>query len=153
HPLFRFHPDEAESDRLWNRLQPLLWFAKGYRRKPGAEVLAEHPTHPAENVPGERHPLAVQQFSGAGRVIFLGIDETWRWRFRDDEEQFNRFWMQAVRTLSRSRLGRTELKLDKQTAYRRDERIVVTVRFPDDAPAPADGATVRVSVQRGPLPT
>ena len=153
HPLFRFHPAEAESDRLWNRLQPLLWFAKGYRRKLGAEVLAEHPTHPAENMPGERHPLALQQFSGAGRVIFLGIDETWRWRFRDDEEQFNRFWMQAVRTLSRSRLGRTELKLDKQTAYRRDERIVVTVRFPDDAPAPPDGTTVRVSVQRGPLPT
>jgi len=153
HPLFRFSPDEAESDRIWNRLQPLLWYAKGYRRKLSAEVLAEHPTQFAEGgAGGEKHPLILQQFTGAGRVIFMGIDETWRWRWRDDEQQFNRFWLQAVRVLSRSRLGRIEVKTDKQTAYRRDERIIVTVRFPDDAPAPPDSTTVRVSVQRGPLP-
>src|SRR5204862_6170429 len=62
------------------------------------------------------------------------------------------FWIQAVRVLSRSRLGRVELKLDKQTPYRRGERIVVTVRFPDDAPAPGPEVAVRVMVQRGPLP-
>ena len=154
HPLFRFSNDEAESERIWAKLQPLLWYAKGYRRRATtAEVLAEHPTVSAEGgASGEKHPLVLQQFSGSGRVIFMGLDETWRWRWRDDEEQFNKFWMQAVRVLSRSRLGRVELKLDKQAPYRRDERIVVTVRFPDDAPAPPDGTVVRVGVQRGPLP-
>ena len=34
HPLFRFHPDPVESDRIWNRLQPLFWYASGYKRKP-----------------------------------------------------------------------------------------------------------------------
>jgi Mg-chelatase subunit ChlD len=152
HPLFRFAPDEAESARIWSRLQPLLWYAKGYRRKLTAEVLATHPDRPSEGPEREKHPLALQQFVGAGRVLFLGFDETWRWRFRADEEHFNRFWLQAVRVLSRSRLGRVELKLDKQTPYRRSERIVVTVRFPDDAPAPASDVPVRVKVQRGPLP-
>jgi Mg-chelatase subunit ChlD len=152
HPLFRFAPDEGESARIWSRLQPLLWYAKGYRRKLTAEVLATHPDRPAEGPEREKHPLVLQQFVGAGRVLFLGFDETWRWRFRTDEEHFNRFWLQAVRVLSRSRLGRVELKLDKQTPYRRGERIVVTVRFPDDAPPPAPDVLVRVNVQRGPLP-
>lgn len=152
HPLFRFSPDDVESARIWARLQPMLWAAKGYRRKPAAEVLAVHPERPAEGgATGEFHPLVLQQFAGAGRVIFLGFDETWRWRWRNDEDQFNRFWLQAVRVLSRSRLGRVELKLDKQTSYRKDERIVVTVRFPDDAPAPPADTPVRVTVQRGPL--
>jgi hypothetical protein len=44
------------------------------------------------------------------------------------------------------------LKLDKQTSYRRDERIGITVRFPDDAPAPPPDTPVRVLVQRSPLP-
>lgn len=154
HPLFRFSPDPAESDRVWSRLQPLFWYAKGYRRKPASEVLAVHPDRPAEAGPArENHPLVVQQFVGAGRVIFLGFDETWRWRWRTDEEQFNKFWLQAVRVLARARRGRVELKFkDGSGPYRRDDRITVKVRFPDDAPAPPDETVVRVQVQRHPLP-
>ena len=92
HPLFRFSTDDAESSRIWGRLQPLFWYAKGYKRKLTAEVLAFHPDRGAEGMPGEHHPLVLQQFSGSGRVLFLGFDETWRWRWRNDEEQFNRFW-------------------------------------------------------------
>ena len=155
HPLFRFSPDPAEADRVWGRLQPLLWHARGYRRKPAAEVLAVHPTRPAEGGPGrENHPLVLQQFVGAGRVIFLGIDETWRWRFRADETQFNRFWTQAVRTLARSRRARTELKLEPGGGpFRRGDRVTVRVRFPDDAPPPAADTVVRVRLERGPLPS
>ncbi len=156
HPLFRFSPDPAEADRIWNRLPPLYWYAKGYARKPAAEVLAVHPDRPAEGGGGgtarESHPLALQQFAGAGRVIFLGFDETWRWRFRADEVQFNRFWLQAVRALARTRRGKIELKLDPAGPFRRGDRIAVKVRFPDDAPEPADGTAVRVRVTRTPMP-
>jgi Mg-chelatase subunit ChlD len=152
HPLFRFHSDPAESERIWNRLQPLFWHATGYKRKPAAEVLAVHRDKPADGG-REQHPLVLQQFVGAGRVIFLGFDETWRWRFRTDEEQFNKFWLQAVRVLARARRGKIELKLkDGGGPYRRDDRIAVRVRFPDDAPAPPEGTVVRVQVQRTPLP-
>ena len=149
HPLFRFNSDEAESARIFARLQKIFWSGSGYRRKPTAEVLAVHPERRAEGgSEGENQPLVIQQFVGLGRVLFLGFDETWRWRYRADELQFDRFWNQAIRILSRSRLGRVELKLDKQTPYRRDERIVVTARFPDDAPAPKPEEIVRVLVQR-----
>ena len=156
HPLFRFSADEAESARIWGSFKPLFWYAKGYRRKPLTSVLAVHPTRPAEGgAPGELHPLVIQQFAGAGPVLFLGFDETWRWRFRGDEEHFDRFWMQAMRLLSRSRVRRPELRVISnglpKTEFRRDEKVTVQVRFPIEAPAPGGDSPVRVSVTRGPL--
>lgn len=151
HPLFRFAADEAENARVWNDLRTMYWVATGYKRKLSAEVLAVHPERPAEGMPGENHPVALQQFVGAGRVIFFGFDETWRWRFRQGEKRFDDFWRQGVRVLSRNRVSRAELRTDKQTAYRRDEPIRLTVRFPDDAPPPAADAAVKVSVERTPL--
>lgn len=151
HPLFRFAAEEGENARAWGELKPLLWSAHGYKRKLSAEVLAVHPDRTADGFPGENHPLVLQQFVGSGRVIFFGLDETWRWRFRTGERRFDQFWIQAVRVLSRNRLARIELRTDKQTAYRRDEPIRLTVRFPDDAPAPAADSPIKVSVERGPL--
>jgi hypothetical protein len=125
--------------------------ARGYRRKLAAEVLAVHPHRPAEGNVGsgkeEKHPLVLQQFVGAGRVLFLGFDETWRWRLRESEVRFNQFWLQAVQALARGRVGRTEVRTDRKT-YCRDDPIRLTVRFPDDAPPP-DGP-VRVTVDRVP---
>lgn len=159
HPLFRFSPDEAESADLWNRLPPLYWFAEGYRHKPAAEVLLVHPDRPAagnplgggsaERTAGTRHPLAVQQFVGAGRSMFLGFEETWLWR--KEELRFNQFWVQTIRHLARSRLGRIDVRLDKQTPYRRAEPIRVTVRFPDDAPAPGPEVDVKILLERRPF--
>ena len=61
--------------------------------------------------------------------------------------------LRLARVLARSRRGKIELKLkDGSGPYRRDDRITVKVRFPDDAPAPPDGTVVRVQVQRSQLP-
>lgn len=152
HPLFRFAADEAENARVWAGLQPLLWAAGGYVKKQSAEVLAVHPTKPAEGNGADPHPVVLQQFVGAGRVLFFGFDETWRWRFRAGEPRFDQFWAQAVRVLARSRVTRIELRTDKQTAYRRGDPIRLTVRFPDDAPAPAADAPVKVQIDRTPPP-
>jgi len=149
HPLFRFAADEAKNAEIWSNLAPLFWYQTGYRRKLTAEVLAVHPDRPAEGLANENHPLVLQQFVGAGRVLFMGFDDTWRWRLRQDETRFNQFWIQAIRSLSRSRIGRPEVRLDKQTAYRRNEPIRVTVRFPDNQPAPE--GEIRVDVERTPL--
>jgi uncharacterized membrane protein len=161
HPIFRLQRDEAENAAVWKELPPLHWYAEGFRTKPLAEVLAVHPKVKGETRKGrddERLPLVVQQFVGAGRSMFYGFDETWRWRFRENEVRFNQFWMQTVRYLSRSRVGRTDLRLDRQTPYRRGEPIKVTVRFPDNAQAPGKnnaGAKpdVKVRIERRPPPT
>jgi hypothetical protein len=157
HPIFRFSPDEAENTAIWNHLAEIYWWSEGYRIQPAAEVLLVHPQRPATGAAGAAgtggesgHPLLVQQFVGAGRSMFLGFDETWRWRFREDELRFNQFWIQTVRYLARSRLGRVDLRVDRQTPYRRGEPIKVTVRFPDDAPPPAADTKVEVIVTRTP---
>ena len=86
----------------------------------------------------------LQQFAGSGRCMFFGCDETWRWNWRDDQAYYNQFWIQTVRYLARSRLGKIELRLDRQTPYRRGEPIKVMVRFPDDEKPPADQAKIKV---------
>jgi uncharacterized membrane protein len=144
HPIFRFVTDEAENAALWERLEPMLWSAGNYRKKASAEVLATHRDLPAAGSTTENHPLVLQQFVGAGRVLFYGFDETWRWREREHEARFNQFWYQTVRYLARNRLSRVDLRLDRQTPYRRGEPVKVTVRFPDDAPPPDGPITVVV---------
>ena len=163
HPIFRFSPDEKENDEIYGRLREMYWWADGVVAKRAAEVLAVHPVgrgvrdgdrgepmaddaRPAGS--GTGTPLVVQQFVGAGRVLYLGFDETWRWGFREDQLRFNQFWVQAVRYLARSRVGRIELRVDRQTTYRRGEPIKLTVRFPDDAPPPPPELEVKVVAER-----
>jgi hypothetical protein len=174
HPIFRFSPDEKENDEILGHLREMYWWANGVVPKRAAEVLAVHPTmhrvagaaradqevagRDAEANEGQRSPraalaaegvpLVAQHFVGAGRVLFFGFDETWRWGFREDQLRFNQFWVQTVRYLARNRVGRVELRVDRQTTYRRGEPIKVTVRFPDDAPPPSADTEVKVVAER-----
>ena len=51
-------------------------------------------------------PLLVGHFFGKGYVLFVGFDDTWRWRFNTQEKVFGRFWSQAVYTAGiRARWG------------------------------------------------
>src|SRR5207302_4982622 len=158
----KFASDEGENMAIWKKLAPMYWWSSGYRLKPLAEVLAIHPTEKAvgrdPNQDG-RHPLVVQHFVGSGRCMFIGVDEIWRWRFREDEGRFNNFWIQTTRYLSRSRINRTDLRLDRQTPYRVGEPIKVTVRFPETITLPGGNevklgpkSDVKVTVEYRPKP-
>ncbi len=163
HPIFQLVREESANQELWNRFAGMFWYAAGYRKKTAAEVLAYHPEISVDGTPignlsdtksvneSEHYPLVLQQFVGAGRVIFFGFDETWRWRFRDNERYFNQFWHQTIRTLARNRIARIDIHLDRQTSYRQDEPIKVTVRMPDDAPPLKKDVPIRVLVERKPL--
>lgn len=148
HPIFRFSPDEKDSEEVWEKLKEFYWFADGYVPKRAAEVLVTHPTLKAAGRSGEKHPLVLQQFAGAGRCMFFGFDEVWRWNWREDQLHYNQFWIQTVRYLARAKLGRIDLRLDRQTPYRRGEPIKATVRFPDDDRPPPEKTEVKVVVER-----
>jgi hypothetical protein len=83
--------------------------------------------------------------------LFFGFDDTWRWRFRNFEEYFDRFWVQVIRVLSRTRVRRVELKVSPKTTFRHGEKMTVVVRFPVEAPTPPPGRPVRVTLARSPL--
>lgn len=46
---------------------------------------------------GSHSPVLVESRLGLGRVLFVGIDETWRWRLRVGERDQDRFWLGLIR--------------------------------------------------------
>ncbi len=54
-------------------------------------------------------PLLVGHFFGKGYVLYVGFDDTWRWRYNSAEKLFGRFWSQAIYTAGLSRTVGTKL--------------------------------------------
>jgi hypothetical protein len=139
HPLLRFFPDREETVSLWNSLPGVLWSFPCQEAKPTAQVLVEHSDPTLRGRSGGR-PLLVSGRFGAGQTVYLGMEGTWRWRKAGRQaEFFDKFWVQAVRSLvaGRSLAGRQRgmVQTDRDR-YEIGERIVVTARLLDDSYEP-----------------
>ena len=95
-PMFRFAPDPAQSQRIWNSLPGVYWHASAGTLQPGAVPLATVRRRPG----GQPEPLIVLQRFGNGRTLLHLTDETWRWRRRVGDQYFGRYWIQSIRYLS-----------------------------------------------------
>jgi uncharacterized membrane protein len=82
--------DVGLNKRLWPALPPLNYVARNVAAKTGADVLLK--TNDALQT-----PVAVIGRHGAGRVLYMGTDETWRWRDRLGDRVHQTFWLQALR--------------------------------------------------------
>lgn len=81
-----------ENDRVWRQL-PAMSGANKLAPKSGAvEILAESE---------RQEPLLIATDTGRGRVLALGVDETWRWHLRGFAAEHQRFWQQVVLWLAR----------------------------------------------------
>ncbi len=87
-----------ENRRAWDRLPFHYWATIG-ELKDGAEVLAAVPGGNAR----ERAVIARQSY-GFGRVLYVGIDSTWRWRFKVGDYFHHRFWGQVAQWAASDRL-------------------------------------------------
>jgi uncharacterized membrane protein len=108
--IFRFLADRDDNAKyLKNDLQPLFWYLRGVTPKPGVGIVyAEHPTDTGPD--GRKAPLLVVSHFGAGRALFSGIDDSWRWRFYTNESVFDTYWVQQLRWLARGKkLGQRRL--------------------------------------------
>lgn len=93
----------AASRAVWDSFPPLWWAAVG-EAKDAAEVLAwvHDPTAPEAS---ERAAALIARHNyGLGRVLYVGLDGTWRWRFKAGDEHHHRFWKQAVQWAVADRL-------------------------------------------------
>jgi hypothetical protein len=52
--------------------------------------------HPTLKLADAPMPLLSMQYYGKGQVLFSATDETWRWRFNDNEPLYARFWGQVI---------------------------------------------------------
>lgn len=108
---------------LWpTDLPPLLWAQDLGPLKPSAEVLAEvrpdAPPAAEAAAPGDASyidaaatvaapPVLTRLRYGGGQSLYLGTDETWRWRYGKGDPYFDQFWIGLVRTLGRARVQLT----------------------------------------------
>jgi hypothetical protein len=89
------------SVERWADLPKIYWGALG-RVKPGAAVLATD-RDPNATTSGDiatwekEHALVAWHNVGFGRVLYIGVDGTWRFRLRIGDAIHHRFWGQILR--------------------------------------------------------
>ncbi|MDA1251881.1 MAG: hypothetical protein O2820_21940 [Planctomycetota bacterium] len=147
-PIFRFDANEQDSDTVWKNLPGFYWMISAPRVKAGATVFVEHPTRMGD---GRKLPIILMHRFGAGKVLFHATDETWLWRRKVGDLYFGRYWIQAIRYLSRTRLlGQSksaELRSDR-LVYQRGDAVNLRVRFYDEKQIPKEKDGVAVIVER-----
>lgn len=147
HPMLSLSTDPRQSLALWGSMPGVFWYYPVNGAAPGAQVLIEH-ADPGLKSGEEGMPLLIEGQFGAGRVVWMGFAETWRWR-RNGEEQFNRFWIQAVRELAAGRAlqgkSRGQISTDRER-YSLGDSVRVTVRLFDAAYRPLVAPLVKARV-------
>src|SRR5437868_5360782 len=123
---------------LWATLPPHYWGLVG-KAKPGAVTLAyvsNGTPSPDPKVESERernNALMVRQNFGFGRVVFVGLDSTWRWRFKNGDTYHHRFWGQVIRWAATDKplvTGNEYVRFGtREPIYRAGQEIELVVRF------------------------
>jgi hypothetical protein len=85
--------DPGKNLDLWRGLPGFYWNYPVTKTRPGATTLLAHPAAKMNNQP---MPLWVIQYYGRGQVLFVGTEETWRWRYNVEDQYFARLWGQMV---------------------------------------------------------
>ena len=106
HPVLRLGDAEKENAGTWNVLPGVYWSHPVVKLKPLASALAvsSDPVRRTSDGSGEPAPIVAVQYYGKGRSLYLGTDETWRWRALEDGVYYRRFWSNAVDFLASGRL-------------------------------------------------
>jgi hypothetical protein len=105
-PFMHMEADASESEKRWAELPPHYWGVIG-KAKPAATALAYfsgpgkvRPTNESDDdalKTSREHTLIARHNYGRGQVLFVGLDSTWRWRFRVGDTYHHRFWGQVIR--------------------------------------------------------
>lgn len=121
--------------------------------KPTTEVLAvAAPVAPGGGLSSQSaKPLVMTMRYGAGRVVYVGTDEVWRYRYGRGETLPERFWIPLVRLLARESLGRAgkSALLEASPAKTRvDQQVQITARLLDQSLIDARPKSVTVKIAR-----
>jgi hypothetical protein len=132
------------NDDLWASLQPPHWVAPA-KAQQGAEVLLEA-------MVGERAvPALVTRRVGAGRVLFGGFDESWRWRYEVGDPHHQRFWNQMARWIMEPPFAVKDSRVSLDAGkvfYAHGERAEIRARLRDAQGRPVEKAAVEALLVR-----
>ncbi len=138
----------SDADLGW----PKLHWAQRVERsqlKPASEIIAW--ASPTLSDGNRQFPLVMTMRYGAGRSIYIGTDETWRYRYGRGEALTERFWIPLVRLLARGSLGRSGkpamIEASPQTALV-NQPVRVTLRLLDQSLIERRAGELDVSVSK-----
>ena len=105
HASMRFGRNAAETLAVWDLLPGVYWWHPVRKLKPLATTLAVSSDRTAVTTAGstQRTPLIAVQYYGKGRSLYMGFDETWRWRALSDRVYYRKFWANVVDFLAAGR--------------------------------------------------
>ena len=129
--MLRLAEKDADSLARWANLPPVYWIARVSRPKPAAEVLLVDSDPVKASRFGKMPVIALQQY-GLGQAMYVGTDNTWRWRKNQNDTAFITMWSQIVERLSMPHMlgasKRTQLNTDREK-YATGDRITVYARL------------------------
>jgi hypothetical protein len=114
HPITRLGSSAEDAERVWGSarvggiLPGIYWSHPVARVKPLAHVLLEN-SNPRAASGGAMEPLLAVQMYGKGPVVYLGTDDTWRWRFVDDAAYYRQFWNNMLSFLAAQKSSRVTI--------------------------------------------
>ncbi len=129
--------DAVANRDFWKELPPPQSLIPT-EAQPGSEVLAEVVTA------GGTLPAMVTRLNGAGRVLYLAFDETWRWRYKVADLWHQRIWNQLARAVMPRPFAVSDDYLSLDTgavSYQQGETIDVRIRLKGVDGRPAKDAT------------
>ncbi len=150
HPVMSFKSDAAETQKIWSQMPGIYWSFPTLAAKPTAQVLLER----GDQVNAEgNQPLMVAGRFGAGTVLYMGFQGTWRWRPVGLQAQFfDRFWIQVVRYLveTRSLQGSRRGFIDmEKTEFELGGRITMIGRVLDQQFQPSKEPEIKAVIRSG----
>jgi hypothetical protein len=114
--------------------------------KPAAQVLVQS----VATREGVALPAVVLQPYGLGRVLYVGIDTTWQWRFKVGDRYFVRFWSQAVQFLTLSRLlgqnKQLQIVSDRES-YEAGQTVSLSIRALDASFQPRKAEDIALAIE------
>ncbi len=156
-PMLRLSDKSEESKKIWSKLPPIYWDAWVSRAKPGASVLMVDPD-PAKSSRSGKMPIVAMQQYGLGQVLYVGTDNTWRWRKNAADRYHATLWGQMVQRLSLPHLlgesKRTQLSADKKK-YVTGDKVTIYARLYTETYEPVVEKSVNgvyQSAGRSPVP-
>lgn len=127
-PMLNLAGEGESSDAMWAAMPPIYWVAP-VTAKPGATVLM---VDPARDTPQGKLPVIAQHKYGLGQVLYVGTDNTWRWRRNVGDRYYTRFWGQVNQRMAQQRFigadKRVQISLDNQN-YNVGDRVRVYARL------------------------
>jgi uncharacterized membrane protein len=130
-PMLRLSAKDEENAAIWKRFPKLYWVARVSRAKAAAQVLLQDSDATKASRYGKM-PVVAQQQYGIGQVLYVGTDNTWRWRRNADERYYPILWGQIAQKLGLAHLlggsKRTQISTDKQS-YAVGERVTIYARL------------------------